>query len=192
MNTDARIRTRKSPEARKKELFTVGIEAFAERGIGRATHADIAERAGVSVPTVFNYFPNRELLVEMIIKHSVDTVRERIRSAFLSHPNSDPRIVLLNEVIRLTKSHCKLVTIILECNASIRAETRYWLSAKQELLDLLIKKSNLTEWDAMVYLGTLSEACQKELLEPAFIPTENPSNFISEHFLKDHFVHASA
>lgn len=192
MNTDTRTRTRKSPAERQKELFSVGIDAFAERGIGRATHADIAERAKVSVPTVFNYFPNREVLVEMIIKHSVDTVRERIVSALMNYPNTEPRVVLLNEAIRLTKSHEQLVTIILECNASIRAETKYWLSAKQELIRLLMKRSHLTEWDAMVYLGTLAEACQKEILQPETLATESKNTFMTELFFKIDLMQANA
>jgi TetR/AcrR family hemagglutinin/protease transcriptional regulator len=48
---------------------------FAERGLGRAGHGSIAEAAGVSVPTVFHYFPTREALV--------DAVLERVEAFFL-------------------------------------------------------------------------------------------------------------
>ncbi len=38
-----------------------------KRGIGRAGHAEIAERANVSVATVFNYFRTREELVDAVL-----------------------------------------------------------------------------------------------------------------------------
>ncbi|EKE75693.1 transcriptional regulator [Gallaecimonas xiamenensis 3-C-1] len=36
---------------------------FIERGYHQVTTAEIAEKAGVSVPTLFNYFPTKEALV---------------------------------------------------------------------------------------------------------------------------------
>ena len=51
---------RMSPEARHEQILNAGISAFAERGLANATHADIAERIGVSIPTIFHYFPSIE------------------------------------------------------------------------------------------------------------------------------------
>ncbi|MEX2481600.1 MAG: TetR/AcrR family transcriptional regulator [Gammaproteobacteria bacterium] len=51
------------PAARRRQLLAFALEVFARRGIGEARHAEIAREAGMSVPTVFNYFPTREVLV---------------------------------------------------------------------------------------------------------------------------------
>ena len=59
----ASARTRLPPEQRRAQLLRCAIAAFAEHGIARATHAHIAERAGVSVPAVHSYFRTREDLV---------------------------------------------------------------------------------------------------------------------------------
>lgn len=63
----ARQRTRLSPEARQAQLLKCAVIAFANNGIGRAVHADVAELANVSVPTVFNYFRTREDLVDAVL-----------------------------------------------------------------------------------------------------------------------------
>jgi len=63
-------------EARRSQLLDCALKVFAERGLGRAGHARIAEAAGVSVPTVFHYFPNREALV--------DAVLDRVEEFFIS------------------------------------------------------------------------------------------------------------
>ena len=65
--TETRRRTRLSPNARSRQLMDHAISVFAQRGIGRASHAEIAERAHVSVATVFNYFRTREELVDAVL-----------------------------------------------------------------------------------------------------------------------------
>lgn len=59
---------RMSPEARQEQILKAGISAFAERGLANATHADLAERIGVSIPTVFHYFPNTESLQQAVLQ----------------------------------------------------------------------------------------------------------------------------
>lgn len=59
---------RMTPDARKEQILKAGISAFAERGLGNATHADIAERIGVSIPTVFRYFPSIENLQKAVLQ----------------------------------------------------------------------------------------------------------------------------
>ena len=58
---------RLSPAARRAQLLTCALRAFAEAGVSRGTHADVARLAEVSVPTVFVYFPTRELLVDAVL-----------------------------------------------------------------------------------------------------------------------------
>jgi len=60
-------RRRLAPEERKRLLLNDAVEVFANRGIGRGGHTEIAEMSGVSVATVFNYFNTREDLVEAVL-----------------------------------------------------------------------------------------------------------------------------
>jgi TetR/AcrR family transcriptional regulator, hemagglutinin/protease regulatory protein len=57
-----------SPEARQQQILEAGIEAFATRGLANATHADIAKLIGVSVPTIFHYYPNIENLQASVLQ----------------------------------------------------------------------------------------------------------------------------
>lgn len=56
-----------TPEARRTQLMACALAVFARRGLGEARHAEIAAEAGVSVATVFFYFPTREALVEAVL-----------------------------------------------------------------------------------------------------------------------------
>lgn len=59
---------RMPPKARRSQLLPCAIAAVAAMGIERATHAQVARLAGVSVPTVFVYFPTREDLISAVLR----------------------------------------------------------------------------------------------------------------------------
>ncbi len=45
------------------------VRAFARKGIETATMADIAGESGYSAPTLYNYFENKEAIVEALFEH---------------------------------------------------------------------------------------------------------------------------
>lgn len=60
-------RRRLAPEERKRLLLNDAVEVFANKGIGRGGHTEIANISGVSVATVFNYFNTRTDLVNAVL-----------------------------------------------------------------------------------------------------------------------------
>lgn len=66
-------RKRLNPNARRAQLLEHAISAFADAGIERAVHADVASRANVSTPTVFKYFPTRDTLVDAVLSEVENT-----------------------------------------------------------------------------------------------------------------------
>jgi TetR/AcrR family hemagglutinin/protease transcriptional regulator len=65
--TTAKARRRLNPAERHAELLKTALAVFARRGIGRATHAEVAEEGGCSLATTFVYFPTREDLVAAVL-----------------------------------------------------------------------------------------------------------------------------
>ena len=55
------------PEERRAQLVASAVRVLARRGLGGASHTDVAREAGVSVPAVFVYFATREDLVSAVI-----------------------------------------------------------------------------------------------------------------------------
>ncbi len=47
---------------KKERITNAGIKIFSKKGYGSTTTAEIAKEAGVSVGTLFNYFPNKQIL----------------------------------------------------------------------------------------------------------------------------------
>ena len=66
--TGARERAaRLDPGMRRTLLLEAALRVFAARGLLAARHAEIAEKAGVSVSAVFVYFPTRAALVDAVV-----------------------------------------------------------------------------------------------------------------------------
>jgi AcrR family transcriptional regulator len=54
-------------EATSREILAAAEQVFAELGLERASMAQIAERAGVAVGTLYNRFKDREALLEALL-----------------------------------------------------------------------------------------------------------------------------
>jgi len=113
-----------NPEDRRAQLLECGMRVFARLGIGRGSHAEVAREAGVSVATVFNYFPNRENLVEEILRQVDDFLSEMV--AKTRQPGQTAPEALHNLVSAFADAattHTDIVRVWLEWSTSIRDDT---------------------------------------------------------------------
>jgi TetR/AcrR family hemagglutinin/protease transcriptional regulator len=134
-------RKRLSRTKRRQQVLDFALVAFARDGIGRAGHTQIAELAGVSVPTVFKYFPTRVALLGAVLgkveRHLLKLVREAhadtpsVHDAFHAH---------IHAWMRLTREETDIFKIWLEWSASIRDDIwpRY-LKFESRVLEILVK-----------------------------------------------------
>lgn len=90
-------RTRMTGEQRREQLVSVGRTLFAERGFEGASVEEIAARAGVSKPVVYEHFGGKEGLYAVVVERDMQalertilqslengTARRRIESAVLA------------------------------------------------------------------------------------------------------------
>jgi AcrR family transcriptional regulator len=61
----------------REAILAAAAEHFAEHGYARTTVADIAEHAGVSLGTVYQYFRDRAALVAALVHRSMQVMLER-------------------------------------------------------------------------------------------------------------------
>jgi len=91
---EGRVRARRlSTTKRRAQLLTCALQVFARRGLGEARHAEIAKEAGVSVPTVFFYFPTRAELVDAVL-NEVERFYRAMADEIHSQPLPTPQILL--------------------------------------------------------------------------------------------------
>lgn len=77
----ARTRIRMSAPERREQLIGVARSVFAERGFAMATVEEIAERADVSKPIVYEHFGGKDGLYAEVIGREIGHLIERITKA---------------------------------------------------------------------------------------------------------------
>src|SRR5579863_9938072 len=74
---------RLTAEQRRHQLFAVALELFALRGYRATTMDDIAERAGVTKPLLYQHFSSKRALYLELVDSIAQDLLTAIRSAVL-------------------------------------------------------------------------------------------------------------
>lgn len=135
-------RRRLSRAERREQLLACAVKAYANLGVERAGHGDVAKLAGVSTATVFNYFATREILTQAVL----DCIRERFLNMFDTFPKNDMPAAdqiknLAAQYKTFTDSQAIVVKVMLNWSVSFGPDTRpQFLSFQSELLDRLSER----------------------------------------------------
>lgn len=116
-----RKRTRLSRKERQEQLIKCAIDACAETGIARVTHKDVADLAGVSIPTVFVYFGTRQILIESILEEMNRFLSTCMDATGRDHTN--PREELFDLMLWFTthvKENPSHIRVWLDWSTSVR------------------------------------------------------------------------
>lgn len=79
-------------DARRAQLLEVALEVFVEQGYHAASMDEIADRAGVSKPVVYQHFPGKLDLYLALLERSCETVVAGVREALSSTPDNRKRV----------------------------------------------------------------------------------------------------
>src|SRR2546421_12537942 len=82
--------------ARRKQLLAAAQEVFVAQGYHAAAMDDIAERAGVSKPVLYQHFPGKLELYLALLDTHCDALVENIRSAMTATTDNKERVAGAN------------------------------------------------------------------------------------------------
>lgn len=77
---------------RRAQLLSSALEVFVAQGYHAAAMDDIAERAGVSKPVLYQHFPGKLELYLALLDHSCDTIIDNCRHALESTADNKLRV----------------------------------------------------------------------------------------------------
>jgi len=78
--------------ARRRQLLDAAMEVFVARGYHAAAMDEIAERAGVSKPVLYQHFPGKQELYLALLDESVERLIEAVVSALRSTTDNRQRV----------------------------------------------------------------------------------------------------
>jgi AcrR family transcriptional regulator len=91
--SDARPRGARLPrQARRRQLLGAAQEVFVSQGYHAAAMDEIAERAGISKPVLYQHFPSKLELYLALLDESVDALIDTVRSALSSTTDNKQRV----------------------------------------------------------------------------------------------------
>lgn len=88
---DDRARARMSGTERRAQLVSIGRSVFAERGFEAASIEEIADRASISKPVVYEHFGGKQGLYAVVVDHEVRRLLDGILAAL---DGDHPRVLL--------------------------------------------------------------------------------------------------
>jgi AcrR family transcriptional regulator len=91
--SDARPRSSRLPRhERRRQLLDAALKVFVSQGYHAAAMDEIAERAGVSKPVLYQHFPSKLDLYLALLDQSVDGLVARVRAALRSTTDNKQRV----------------------------------------------------------------------------------------------------
>ncbi len=91
-DTTARVTPRLSRSARRLQLMSAAKSAFVTQGYHAAAMDDIADRAGVSKPVLYQHFPSKLELYLALLNESADEMVRLVRAALSATSDNHERV----------------------------------------------------------------------------------------------------
>jgi AcrR family transcriptional regulator len=141
----------------RREIADAAMRFFATRGFDHVTVAEVAEAAGVSEKTVFNYFPTKEDLFFDEVPEREEALREAIRGR-------RPGESILTALRRLQSAECPrmcspgfaVFARIIEDSPALQAkELEVMARFSAALAETIHEELRLSERDARIVAGLL-------------------------------------
>lgn len=132
-------RTRLSPDDRRAQLLHKAVACFADHGIARATQAQVAARAGVSVSAVYFYFRTRSDLIAAVLDSVAATITTMVADA-LAAPAAPAEVLLrlANRTADLAVDQPDVVRVWLDWSSGVRADVWPQFLVLQQQLQMLV------------------------------------------------------
>lgn len=86
-------RNRRLPRSvRRRQLLAAAQEIFVDRGYHAAAMDDIADRAGISKPVLYQHFPSKRDLYLALLKEHTDALVDQVRAAMAATADNETRV----------------------------------------------------------------------------------------------------
>ncbi|MDG3014728.1 TetR/AcrR family transcriptional regulator [Speluncibacter jeojiensis] len=111
---DRAPRARMTGTQRREQLIRIGRSLFAERGYEGTSIEEIAQRANVSKPVVYEHFGGKEGLYAVVVDREMADVLRRVTSSLSNHRSR----------VRVERVALALLTYVEECTDGFRILVR--------------------------------------------------------------------
>jgi AcrR family transcriptional regulator len=146
------LREEKKKQTRKA-ISDMATQLFVERGYHAVTTAEIAERAKVSVPTLFNYFPTKESMVfdedDQTEKDLVAIVSNRKKGQTIVNALYEAGIAHIDSIPAHQKKSFSVFMKLIDTTPELNAYAKQmWLRHEKSLAKAIRKEAKIDTLEA--------------------------------------------
>jgi AcrR family transcriptional regulator len=174
--------------ARRAQLLEAAQAAFVESGYHAAAMDDIAERAGVSKPVLYQHFPGKlELYLALLDQHS-EALELQVRDALAStHDNKERVYAAINAYFDFVARDGAAFRLIFESDLTNESAVRNRLDAMglvcaEAVAEVIAEDTGLTEEDAsllgMALTGMAQVSARHWLAQGAEVPMQEAARLV--------------
>ena len=154
-------RTRLLPDDRRAQLICHAVACFADHGIARATQAQVAARADVSVSAVYSYFRTRADLVAAVLEFVETTIAAMVIDALAAPlPALEALTNLAGRTADMALHEPDTVRVWLDWSTGVRANVWPQFLTLQSRLRVLVE-------EVLVRAGGNGSAPEEQLVKSA-------------------------
>ncbi|HEY4410990.1 MAG TPA: helix-turn-helix domain-containing protein [Acidimicrobiia bacterium] len=89
----------------REDIYGAALACFEQQGVRRTLMEDVARQAGVSRPTIYYYFPDKDALVLEVIVRQVREIHRRIREMVSPEGGVEAMIEASLTTVRLSREN---------------------------------------------------------------------------------------
>jgi AcrR family transcriptional regulator len=186
-SADRRLEPRRSPrqvraELTRERILTAAAHVFAEHGYAAGTTNRIAERARISIGSLYQYFPNKDaILAKLLVRHIDRGTWTAAADLDLSPGSLEPTVrALVRDAIDNHSDDPQLLRIMIEqapvSKELIEAIDRHGRTRVAQVRDVLARHPDVRVRDldtaAELILFTVEMNVHKLMAAPRTIPVE--------------------
>ena len=177
----SQLKQSRSPKQQRSQFTVAAIleaatHVFSEKGLKKATTNEIAERAGVSIGSLYQYFPNKQALITELTQQHLTQMQEQITAGMEGSLELDLK-ESIEQLVRLTidvhSANPDLHRVLLEDSKELLAESviEEFESAILNLIHgylvILLGEDNARKLDIVgfILLNSLETLTHKAVLE---------------------------
>ena len=157
--------TRLPKHERRRQLLDAALEVFVSQGYHAAAMDDIAEKAGVSKPVLYQHFPSKLELYLALLDQSVDELLETVRHALGSTADNKQRVAAtFSAYFEYMESEGQAYRLVFESDLGNESAVRDRLDRGQRecaemIIEMVRQDAGLTEEEAhLVSVGMVGLA----------------------------------
>lgn len=163
---------------RKTRILRAALDVIAERGVHKATHRLIAERAGVPLGSLTYHFDGIEAIFEQAFAHLAETMSDDYRAALAAAGNADEACAAVTDLICGPRYGTpQEMALLFEMysyanhNEAVADVMRRWLLTSRASLSAHFRPATCRALDALIEGWSLHRTVEREPLDRTLVRT---------------------